>query len=124
MQFTPGWAVGWHFIPVACLWKPFCAMREIWVASEHASDDWRIEPASCLVGLWWGFRLMSFISGKIALRLELRAEVLDDLANATYVTLFADAVDIPHYLVAFALVSAVTAMQMKRATTGSLSQSH
>ena len=33
MQFSPGWAVGWNFIPIANLWKPYQAMREIWQAS-------------------------------------------------------------------------------------------
>ena len=33
MTFTPGWSVGWYFIPIANLWKPFQAMKEIWQAS-------------------------------------------------------------------------------------------
>src|SRR5437868_6687462 len=28
MRFTPGWAVGWYFIPIASLWKPYQAMKE------------------------------------------------------------------------------------------------
>ena len=30
---TPGWCVGWYFIPIANLWKPYVAMREIVRAS-------------------------------------------------------------------------------------------
>ncbi len=116
MSFTPGWAVGWHFVPIANLWKPFCVMREIWAASEHTSDDWEDQPVSCVVGLWWAFWLMSFISGRVATKLTLRAEELDEMLNATYLMLCADAMDIPHYLAAFALVSAVTAMQLRRTT--------
>jgi len=33
MRFTPGWAVGWYFIPIFNLWKPYQAMKEIWKAS-------------------------------------------------------------------------------------------
>jgi hypothetical protein len=33
LRFTPGWAVGWWFIPVANLWKPFQAVRELWIAN-------------------------------------------------------------------------------------------
>ena len=36
MRFTPGWAVGWHFIPIAWFWKPYQAMTEIWRASVNA----------------------------------------------------------------------------------------
>ena len=36
-RFTPGWAVGWHFVPIANLFKPFGAMRQIWNAS-HGNE--------------------------------------------------------------------------------------
>ena len=34
MKFSPGWAVGWYFIPFLCLWKPFQSMREMWQVSQ------------------------------------------------------------------------------------------
>ena len=34
LVFTPGRAVGWWFVPLACWWKPYAALVEIW----HASD--------------------------------------------------------------------------------------
>ena len=33
LAFTPGWAVGWWLIPMANLWKPFQATRELHKAS-------------------------------------------------------------------------------------------
>ena len=43
LRFTPGWAVGWWFVPIASLWKPFEAVRELWKASDPGSDplSWR-----------------------------------------------------------------------------------
>src|SRR5687767_1529604 len=38
LEFTPGWAVGWYFIPFANLIKPFQAMRELWNASHGQAD--------------------------------------------------------------------------------------
>jgi len=32
-EFTPGWAVGWWFVPFANLVKPFQVMREAWFDS-------------------------------------------------------------------------------------------
>ena len=29
LRFAPGWAVGWRFVPIANLWKPFQAIREL-----------------------------------------------------------------------------------------------
>ena len=32
-KFSPGWAVGWWFIPIAWLWQPYRVTAEIWVES-------------------------------------------------------------------------------------------
>lgn len=33
MTFSPGWSVGWYFVPIAAFWKPYQAMKEIWRAA-------------------------------------------------------------------------------------------
>ena len=52
LTITPGWAVGWYFIPFASFWKPFEAMREIWGGS-FARHDWQSEVHTPLLGWWW-----------------------------------------------------------------------
>ena len=52
LRFTPGWAVGWWFIPFANLVKPFQTVRELWKASHGAR--WREIPTWPLLGSWWG----------------------------------------------------------------------
>ena len=52
LRFTPGWAVGWWFIPFANLVKPFQTVRELWKASHGAR--WREIPTWPLLGWWWG----------------------------------------------------------------------
>jgi len=51
LRFTPGWAVGWWFIPIANLWKPFQAVRELWKASH--GGGWRTIGTWSLLGWWW-----------------------------------------------------------------------
>jgi hypothetical protein len=46
MQFTPGWSVGWFFVPIMSLWKPFQVMREIWQASAQPGN-WQGVQAPC-----------------------------------------------------------------------------
>ena len=58
MQFTPAWAIGWYFVPLANLWKPYQAMKEIWQASATGTD-WREVKAPALLRWWWGFWLLS-----------------------------------------------------------------
>lgn len=58
MRFTPGWAVGWYFVPIANLWKPYQAMKEIWQASA-VKTDWRVVRVPRLLPWWWAFWLLS-----------------------------------------------------------------
>ncbi len=47
-EFSPGWSVGWWFIPVANLWKPLQVMSEIWNRSHPSA----MSPH--LLWPWWG----------------------------------------------------------------------
>lgn len=54
MKFTPGWAIGWYFIPILNLWKPYQALRETFKASHpDCSDDWQQAPHPDILRLWW-----------------------------------------------------------------------
>lgn len=35
LRITPGWAVGYFFVPIINLWRPYQAMKDLWRAS-HA----------------------------------------------------------------------------------------
>src|SRR5918997_5039842 len=58
IEFTPGWAVGWFFIPFANLVMPYKAVREVWEKSDPAvrtGDDFMFagpSSAPLLLG-WW-----------------------------------------------------------------------
>jgi hypothetical protein len=68
MAFTPGWSVGWYFVPFANLFKPFQAMREIWCASVDPVD-WRSVTPPALLGWWWGLWIGSRVLGQAGYRL-------------------------------------------------------
>ncbi|MBX3190932.1 MAG: DUF4328 domain-containing protein [Labilithrix sp.] len=73
LQFTPGWCVGWWFVPFANLYKPFKAVQEVWRASDPdaagSASDWLLRPAAPALGAWWATWIVSGfldrISGKI-----------------------------------------------------------
>lgn len=55
-KFTPGWAVGWWFIPFANLVMPYQAVNELYVASvrsEANESGYAVPPSSGIVGWWW-----------------------------------------------------------------------
>jgi hypothetical protein len=60
LQFTPGWAVGWWFIPIVNLWKPFQTVRELWKAS-HGGDAWRSMRTWPVIGWWWATWMASLV---------------------------------------------------------------
>ncbi|MBV9996984.1 MAG: DUF4328 domain-containing protein [Caulobacteraceae bacterium] len=66
LQSSPGWAVGWYFVPVMCLFKPFTAMEEIWQAS-MAPAKWRLQRPPNLLRWWWASWLIVGFVGYIVL---------------------------------------------------------
>jgi len=76
MTITPGWAVGWYFIPFLNLYMPFRVMDETFRAShpDYGPNDWRQAPRPAIVPLWWMAWIAGGIVGNIALQLEMSAE--------------------------------------------------
>lgn len=113
MRFSPGWSVGWFFIPIANLWKPYQAVREIWEVSRNPASPQDTGPQP-LLGWWWFFWLTSQIASQISFRLTLRAESIDELIAANVITNVADAVDIPSCLLTIAVITGIYKAQMGR----------
>jgi hypothetical protein len=68
LAFSPGWAVGWYFIPIANLFKPFQAMRELWNTT-HGQSGGYTEPADSLLTAWWGTWIAGNVLSNIGTRL-------------------------------------------------------
>jgi hypothetical protein len=73
LEFTPGWAVGWYFVPFANLVKPFQAMRELWTTS-HAEHDSYGAEAPGEVKAWWGAWIVGNIVSSAGSRLQLMGQ--------------------------------------------------
>jgi hypothetical protein len=53
LEFSPAQCVGWYFVPIAQLFKPYQAMKEMWSAADARSfDHWRGGTYG-LVNAWW-----------------------------------------------------------------------
>jgi hypothetical protein len=55
-DMSPAWAVGWFFVPVACLVKPFEGVEKTWNISS-GSTRWRSLDTPILLRVWWGLFL-------------------------------------------------------------------
>jgi|SRR2546421_7317235 len=55
---TPGWSVGWWFIPFANLVKPYQILRSLF--------DGLVSGSGRIVGFWWGCYLLAGLVGNFA----------------------------------------------------------
>lgn len=112
LTFTPGWAIGYYFIPIVSLFKPYKAMKEIWEASEDAADE-DASGSNWLLPTWWTLWIVSSLLGQISLRMTTRASEIDQLMNLNLLNQVANLVDIPLALVFLSIVTRVHDMQSK-----------
>lgn len=62
LEYTPGWAVGWWFVPFANLVKPKQAMNEAWVASDPTAPSYSVAwrgKAPVILSIWWACWLLA-----------------------------------------------------------------
>jgi hypothetical protein len=111
MRFTPGWCVGWFFVPGLNLWKPYQAMKEIWKASKNPAN-WEAQCGNPILGCWWFFWICSGLFGLSSFNLRMRAGGLDALATATAGQIVSDILSIPQLLITIVLVSRIREMQL------------
>ena len=86
LDSTPGWSVGWFFIPFAHLWKPLGATRQTWQASMSPAS-WQSVEAPGALGLWWFFWILGTIVGRVGAQFAKFAEDLNSLIIATWIDL-------------------------------------
>ncbi len=72
LEQTPGWAVGFWFIPVLNLFRPFQIMRELWNESDPDFDPELGFLSSSLgtpelISWWWAFWLISRVAERISI---------------------------------------------------------
>lgn len=111
MTFTPGWAVGWYFIPVAWLWKPYQSMKEIWKASADPAH-WEEQSTPSILGWWWFLWIISVMLGQLSFRMMLKSDEIQDMISSNIISAISDIVEIPLSITLLIIVRKVHDMQM------------
>ena len=68
MIVSPGWNVGWFFVPVANTWRPFTGLREAWAVSRNPYA-WLSVDTPMILRVWWTFWLLAMVLDYALLRL-------------------------------------------------------
>ncbi len=115
MKFTPGWSVGWYFIPIANLWKPYQAMKEIWKASS-SPQNWSDQSVSSILPWWWflwvTYNMFLILPSLLATQAE---EINELLTINAAIQLFIYIITIPLNLIVISMISRVHEMQTSHA---------
>lgn len=107
---SPGWNIGFFFIPIANLFMPFRGLRQTLQVSTapHAPEHVAI-PA--LMPLWWLAWLAMSILGNISFRLSLNAETLDQLRTVAVLNLVTTPVDLLGTILFMMVIWRITRLQ-------------
>jgi uncharacterized protein YjeT (DUF2065 family) len=119
LEFTPGWAVGWWFIPFANLVKPFQVVREVWwesdpdVPDEHSFLSVSLHSAPTYMGFWWAAWIASNILSNITSRVY-DPDTMDTVAIGGALFIITGIVTIIAAILAIRVVRDVTSRQEQR----------
>jgi len=118
LRFSPGWAVGWFFVPIMWLFRPYQVLNEISKASNPDLDpnihDVNHLPASAIVGVWWAFFLISNYVSWFTFRYILRDDTITNLLNSTYAYMVSDAINVVGLIITLIMVRTISQSQDKR----------
>jgi len=114
MEFTAGWAVGWYFIPIANLWKPYQALREIAQASHPDYDDWLHAPRPAILPMWWALVLANLMLTRTAYAVYRDADSPSGYLSAARMSVLTDLLHVALGIVTVLVVNKLYRWQVEK----------
>ncbi|HKP84520.1 MAG TPA: DUF4328 domain-containing protein [Blastocatellia bacterium] len=124
--YSPGWAVGYFFVPFLNLVRPYEVVKEIWRDSNPdvgIPDDLvkhrglslgQYSSTTSLIGLWWGFWLASNFVTYLTARFSRNASDPNDFLIATYGFIAGDLLSVVAAVAAILVIKKIDAMQEEK----------
>ena len=121
MNAKPGWAVGWYFVPIAFLWKPFEYFKETWKVSHDPAHP-NSEETPALLNWWWGLWLVGLVASNISGRLGMREDATTEVyTTSNLLEMISDASSVA---LVFVVVRMLRVLSERQATTHELGSAH
>lgn len=119
-RWSPGWAVGWWFVPIMSLFRPYQVAAEIWRASDPAAtpEDWRSRSVDPLLGWWWGVFIASVVTGQISFRMWMRVDentAAGFMQNLALVDAVTASINVAGAILAVRIIREIERRQVERA---------
>lgn len=108
MTTSPGWTVGWFFIPVANWFRPYRAVKEIWAVSQP-------EDSGPLLG-WWALWLIMSLGGRVSDKISESAETWGEITRSNWLNFAHNGVGIAAAVAVFLVVRGLHENQQQHAS--------
>ncbi len=117
LEHSSGWAVGYWFIPILNLFKPFQVVREVWNQSDPDFDPELSFLSSsmgtpALLGVWWALWIMANLASNASFRMDMTGKVDQGVAMTVFGV--ASLLNMFAAIAAFMVVKGITARQTER----------
>jgi hypothetical protein len=119
-RITPGWSVGWFFVPFANLVMPYRALRQHWNGLHGNADLSAGLPGWAFA--WWMLWLLGNSISTVSTRMNLEADTIDAFRTSTTLDIVSSGVSIlaallfRHFILVLTRVSASASPHVPRDT--------
>lgn len=124
IQILPGWSIGFYFVPILNLIRPYQSIKEIWIGYqflELRTIHGQGFEAPSIFRWWWGFWLLSRISDNISQLILEEADTLQKIIDGNYYFIFEEIFLAILGLLALSIISPI---QEKQAELNKLREWH
>ena len=118
-EYTPGWSVGYWFIPLLNLFRPYQITAELWSHSEigNARDPIGGLSGPALVGVWWGSWLITNFFARLYSTMSDSAKTVQGFISVTNYAILHDVLYIVATIIALVVIRRIDSFQMAFTTT-------
>ena len=109
LKITPGWSVGWYFVPFANLVMPYRSLKETFKAS-FDRDDWQNQKTTIDFPFWWARFLIGNGFSNVSFRMVMAAGETYEytiLNTISYIDITSDILQIINAVFLLRIINAV-----------------
>jgi hypothetical protein len=110
LRFSPGWTMGWWFIPIANLVRPYQILSEIWQGSRNP-QTWSMQDKDPRLAWWWTMYIAMNVLSYLSIRWVTKGDPIPVFKTATAFSLFGNLAGVVGALLAAGLVKEIWSHQ-------------
>ncbi len=124
LRWSPGWAVGYWFVPILCLIRPYQIAKDIWIGctpsdSKSYTTHENLSPSTTIVSMWWfvwvGFGLFNQIMLRDSINDAFSEPTIHEIFQANAMTIVSDVGGVIQAAFAICLVRGIDLRQEAKA---------